>query len=58
MTEQEIIDHLFFPDAALQNTSSRKRTPQEEKEVKAKLTLIEQIWRGPIGFLLPVRTKK
>ena len=45
MSEQEVIDHLFLPDTDLQNTSSRKRTPQEEKEVKAKLSLTEQVWR-------------
>ncbi len=58
MTEQEVLDHLFLPQSMTHITSSRPLSLQETRSKKENLSLIEQLWRSPVGFMLPVRTKK
>mgnify|MGYP001287931873 CR=1 FL=1 len=58
MTEQEVLDDLFLPQGTSHTTSSRPLSKKEIKSKQEKLSLIEQLWRGPVGFMLPVRTRK
>lgn len=52
MSKQEILESLVMPSLD---------TPIQKKPLKTKNTqqpgTIEDLWRGPVGFLLPLRTK-
>ncbi len=56
LTEEQILKHLITPNEDDED-SDTPLTAQQRQCKKETRSRIEKLWRGEVGFLLPVRTR-